>query len=63
MLKYIGKGKFIPGLPAKDLTNAELKALGKSKEELIATGLWEEFTPAKHRKQPYEDKMIKGELP
>ena len=38
MLKYIGKG-FIPGIPAKDLNNFEVKKYGGVKF-LLSTGLF-----------------------
>ena len=40
MLKYIGDGSFIPGIPARDLTAAEVKLYGKQK--LIDSGLYTE---------------------
>lgn len=55
VLKYIGKGDFIIGIPAKDLTAAEVKELGGI-VALVATGLYErvavkpEAKPAKDGK-------------
>lgn len=40
ILKYIGKGDFIIGIPAKDLTAAEVKEYG-GVVALVATGLYE----------------------
>lgn len=44
-LKYVGDG-FIPGIPARDLTDEEVKQYGGEKK-LLATGLYE-----KAEKQP-----------
>ena len=38
MLKYIGNG-FLPGIPARDLSDAEVKKLGGVKF-LLSTGLY-----------------------
>lgn len=39
MLKYIGNGLFIPGVPARDLTDEE--AVGHGETRLIASGLYQ----------------------
>lgn len=44
-LKYIGKGGFVSGVPARDLTPDEVEKLGKGL--LLATGLYEEVKPPK----------------
>ena len=49
MLKYIGKG-FIPGIPGRDLTDAEVKKYGGVKV-LLETGLFEK--PKKSKKREY----------
>lgn len=41
MLKYVGKGSFLPGIPARDLNDEEVSKYG-GKRELIATGLYAE---------------------
>jgi len=46
-MKYIGQGAFRPGIPARDLTAAEVQAHGGA-EFLAATGLYE---PIRKRKQ------------
>lgn len=38
MMKYIGAGAFVPNIPARDLTDAEVKEFGK--EALLATSLY-----------------------
>jgi hypothetical protein len=38
MLKYVGKS-FIPGIPARDLTDEEVKQYG-GETKLVATGLY-----------------------
>lgn len=41
MLKYIGGGKYLVGIPARDLDERDLGELGKSAAELIRTGLYQ----------------------
>ena len=38
MLKYIGNGSFVPNIPARDLTDDEVKEFGEA--ELLKTGLY-----------------------
>uniref|UniRef100_A0A6M3L135 Uncharacterized protein n=1 Tax=viral metagenome TaxID=1070528 RepID=A0A6M3L135_9ZZZZ len=40
MYKYIRTGRFIVGLPARDIQPEELKQLGCSHQELLETGLY-----------------------
>jgi len=40
MLIYKGKGEFIPGIPAHDLTSGEVKKYG-GEEKLTKNGLYE----------------------
>jgi hypothetical protein len=49
MLKYIGRG-VIPGIPAKDLSDDDVKKHG-GKEALIKTGLYAEPKPASPKKK------------
>lgn len=42
MLRYIGNGAWLPGVPRRDLTEAEAAALGGA-GTLCATGLYEEI--------------------
>lgn len=46
--KYNGKG-FIPGIPARDLTTADLRALKISEEDLLKTKLYEAVKPRKEK--------------
>lgn len=48
-MKYIGKGQWLPGVPARDLTADEVKELGR--DYLLSTGLYaeEEKKPAKKK--------------
>jgi hypothetical protein len=39
MLKYIGKGSWFPGIPARDLSVGEVKKYGGEKA-ILATGLY-----------------------
>lgn len=55
MLEYIGNGEFIPGVPARDLTGEEVKALG-GEQALIGSGLYRK--PA-----PQDKKQIKQDQP
>ena len=42
MLKYVGKGDFIPGVPARDLEEEDLDDLLVARSRLIASGLYVE---------------------
>lgn len=46
-LKYIGSGGFVVGVPARDLTDDEVKLFGKAR--LLASGLYAEIY---HRQKP-----------
>lgn len=55
-LIYVGDGSYLLGIPARDLTEAEVEVLGK--EKLLSTGLYEEpKTPPKKRK-PSSNKSV-----
>ena len=56
MLKYIGNG-FIPGIPARDLNNDEVKKYGGVKF-LLETGLFEKPKPKKRLKVKVVKKTI-----
>lgn len=51
-LKYIGAGAFVPNIPARDLTDAEVIEFGK--ETLLATGLYVDEQP-KPAKKPAKE--------
>ena len=51
MLKYVGKGAFLIGVPAHDLSDEEIEKRGLDKEALIKSGLYEEVQP-----KPKKDK-------
>jgi len=40
ILKYIGDGSFLPGVPDRDLSEEDVVATGMEAEELVKTGLW-----------------------
>ena len=42
MLKYIGAGAYLPGIPARDLTADEVEAIGLTVAELVGSGLYAE---------------------
>ena len=42
-VKYKGNGAFILGIPAKDLTDEEIKGLGVNQSWLLETGIYEEI--------------------
>jgi hypothetical protein len=50
MLRYIGRGDFVRGYPARNLTAEEVKKFGK--RNLLATGLYKE----NKKKKPVEAK-------
>ena len=47
MLKYVGKGAFLIGVPAHDLSDEEIEKLGVDKKTLIKSGLYKEEKPKK----------------
>lgn len=52
-LKWIGTQKGVeglPGIPARDLSEAEVKAYG-GEQTLIGTGLWERPRPEKPKEE------------
>lgn len=55
MLKYIGKGDWLPEVPARDLTEEDVKKCLYSVKELLKSGLYEE------EKLPQRHKM-RGEI-
>lgn len=48
-MKYIGNGSFIPGIPARDLTAAEVKKHGQS--VLLKSGLYKKRATKKEAKK------------
>lgn len=54
-MKYIGNGEWLPGIPRRDLTAAEVEELGR--DYLLSTGLYaeEEKKPAKKKKAAKKD--------
>ena len=42
-LKYVGDGTFLPGVPARNLTEAEIAQYGRKR--LLASGLYAESKP------------------
>lgn len=55
-MRYLGGG-FIPGIPARDLTELEVERCG-GVETLAATGLYEEVTPPKRGKSKAEEPVV-----
>ena len=53
MLKYNGKG-WLPGIPARDLTDEEVKEYG-GEMKLLATKLYEKEAPKKAHKPKKEE--------
>jgi hypothetical protein len=51
-MKYLGKG-FIPGVPARDLTIAEVKLYGR--DRLLASGLYFEKLSVKEKVKEVEN--------
>lgn len=61
MLKYVGKGAFLIGVPAHDLTDEEieklqLEKLGLNKQILIERGLYVEEKPKPQKETPNSKK-------
>ena len=40
VLAYVGGGAYLPGVPACDLTQAMLDECGRTRDELLASGLY-----------------------
>ena len=59
-LKYIGGGSYVPGIPARDLSESEVKEYGL--DGLLATRLYEEIQSAPV-KQPakQEDEYVRNQ--
>jgi hypothetical protein len=54
VLKYVGDGTHIPGIPSRDLTAAEVDKFGLT--DLIASGLYVEIKAERRRAtRPQED--------
>ncbi len=54
MLKYVGRGNYLPGVPARDLTDEEAEACG-GRVWLLETGLYVEPAEA-GEKETIEEK-------
>lgn len=48
MLKYVGNGQFLIGVPNRDLSEQEINDLGLDREVLLRSGLYKEVKDAKH---------------
>jgi hypothetical protein len=44
MLRYVGAGAFLMGVPARDLDDDEIAAAGWSRADLVASGLYEDVS-------------------
>ena len=58
MLVYVGKGTFLPGIPARDLSEDEIKKGGWDVKKLVRSGLY----AFKARRPKVEDKAIRPEI-
>lgn len=54
-LRYVGEDRWIPGIPARDLTAEEVDELGGEKE-LVKSGLYEKAGQTKAMDGPKENK-------
>lgn len=50
VLFYVGDGRFIIGVPARDLTEQDVATLAVTRKELLVSGVYSE-TPAKEPKE------------
>lgn len=57
MLIYVGKG-FIPGIPARDLTDEEIEKGGWDAAKLVKSGLYAMPEMRKALRKRHEDKAI-----
>jgi hypothetical protein len=60
VLKYIGTGAFLPGVPKRDLTADDLATYGLDRNRLVASGLYEKPKAKKKKSAPPENKMKQG---
>lgn len=58
MLKYVGDGSWLPGVPARDLTDEEVKEFGE--EQLLATGLYGKVNQAPAPKTKAQESPKEG---
>lgn len=58
MLKYIGNGSFVVGVPARDLTTQEAKKFGV--DRLLGTGLYIEPEQKPHKKKSEKESLTEG---
>jgi hypothetical protein len=58
MWKYKGGG-FVPGIPARDLSDEEVQAIGE--DVLKASGLYEKVENRREKPRASEDKLARGE--
>ena len=56
-MRYIGEGRFRPGIPARDLTEAEVKQFGR--KFLLETGLYK-ISSRKATRKPTDHKALTG---
>ena len=56
MLKYVGKGNYLIGVPARDLSDEEVEKLGLDKKVLIKSGLYIEEKPKVEKPKFSKDK-------
>lgn len=76
ILKYVGKGAYLPGVPARDLTADDLvdikQRLGYSKEQLLNTLLYQNVSkrvvhenkivlPSEHKEKELDDGSLQIE--
>lgn len=54
VLKYIGSGAILPGVPARDLTKEEVREHGGI-AELVRTGLYERVATKEQADEPKKD--------
>lgn len=49
ILRYVSEGGWLPGVPARDLTETDIAELVMTSEELVASGLYELVTAREGR--------------
>lgn len=59
-LEYTGDGSFIPNIPARDITDKEIKERVLSVKDIIKTGLYKEHKPNADNKAATGPKENKG---
>ncbi len=60
ILKYVGDGSFLPGIPDRDLSEEDVEATGMKVSELVSTGLYVKVEKKMENNKPSNKANLKG---